>query len=99
MSETEVSPETGDGNCPQVPLPSVPLGDLLGTIREAVQAEVNLAVARLAAQQQPVPAPPMPPPSVPQSSPVTSGKCLFTHAYTKGGWYSLITSSSTAEAG
>ena len=78
MSETEVPPKTGDNNRPQVPLPSVPLGDLLGTICEAVQAEVNFAIACLAAQEQPVPAPPMPPPSIPQTSPVTSGKCVFT---------------------
>ena len=72
MSEMEVAPETGDDNRPQVPLPSVPLGDLLGTIREAVQAEVNIAVACLVAQQQPTPTPPMHPPSVPQASPVIS---------------------------
>ena len=95
MSETEVAPETGDNNRPQVPSSSVPLGDLLRTIHEAVKAEVNLAMARLAGQQQPVLTRPMPSPSVPQTLPATSVKYVFT----LWGWYSLITSSGIAGAG
>ena len=78
MSETEVTPVTGDDSCPRVPLSSVPLGELLGTIRGAVQAEVNLTMARLATQQQPVPPLPMPLPSVPLASLATLGNCVFT---------------------
>ena len=98
MSESEVTPATGDDSHPQVPLPSVPLGDLLGTIHEAVQAEVNLAVACLAAQQQTGPSPTMPPSSVPLASPATSGKCVVTlwgvvlsiHLVRhRGGWLAL----------
>ena len=64
MSEADVAPEAGDDNCPQVAHRSVPLGDLLETIREAVQAEVNLAVVHLAVQQQPsLPASALHPPS------------------------------------
>ena len=72
MSGEDANPETGDANRIQAtPLP-VHLGDLLGTIREAVQTEVNFAVARLAAQQQPGPS--LPPLPVPDLSPASSGK-------------------------
>ena len=76
MSDSEATPATGDDSRPQVSLPSVPLGDLLGTIRKAVQTEVNLTVARLAAQQQTGTSPPLPPSSAPLASPATSGKCV-----------------------
>ena len=50
---------------------AVPLGDLLGTIREAVQAKVNLVVAHLAALSRP------PSSRLPTSS-ATSGEFLHT---------------------
>ena len=57
----------------QAAQPAVPLSDTLGTIRKAVQAEVNLTVGRLADQQQQSPHQPSLPPTSPLIPPVTSG--------------------------
>ena len=76
MSESDGPTRSGGDNRP--PSAVVPLEDLLGTIREAVQAEVNLAVAHLAAQQQPVPARPRPPSPIPPTLSAASGE--FLHA-------------------
>ena len=74
MSESDGP--SGSGGDKHPPAAAVPLKDLLRTIREAVQAEVNAAVARLASQQQPVPALPGPPSSVSEASSAASGELL-----------------------
>ena len=66
-----IQPTTGPLPATQ---PPVLLGDLLGAIRTAVQAEVADAVARMSAQQQPIPAPLPPGPNTPPAA--TLGKCI-----------------------
>ena len=74
MSGSEQAAEANDDPHPQAPQVSSALGNLLGTIREAVQAEVSLVMTRLATQHLPVaPSPPTMCPS--QVSPSAAGKC------------------------